>query len=124
MSKKKLVFRVSQGLAVTGLALSIGAGCAKDNPKPPNVNTIPSEPGTNNAEPENVPPPAPPVYVNTVESPPKDADAGLAAADMGPDAASLKAPDINVNTPAPDEKPVEKNPPIRVNTPAPVEPKP
>ena len=51
MSKKKLVFKVSQGLAVTGLALSVGTGCQKIepvytvNPTPPNLtNALPPAP--------------------------------------------------------------------------------
>ncbi len=108
MSKKKLVFRVGQGLAVTGLALTLGASCSKDTPKDgPNVNTVApnSNPGaqtngqTNQADPTPTPPPPPEINVNTVETPPLTTD-------MGTDADSIKlAPEIRVNTPAPKKKP-------------------
>lgn len=61
-SKKKMIFRVGTGLAVTALAL--GTGCPKDQPKDaPNVNTVaplpPDEdptPATNSAPATNAAP--------------------------------------------------------------------
>ena len=106
MSKQKLVFRVGTGLAVTGLALSMGTGCPKD------THTVNPVPPANNQQPEQPQPPPPPVNVNTVASPPVDpraldpvaadagsADAGTADADEAP-RPKMKEP-IRVNTPPP-----------------------
>lgn len=95
--KKKLVFHVGTGLAVTALAL--GTGCPKDRPEDVNVNTVPSPPATNanvDEQPESAPstnndsgtnngtngttnttggldePPAPPDRVNTIPSDPPE----------------------------------------------------
>ena len=101
MSKKKLVFKVSQGLAVTGLALSMGTGCPREKPI---VNTVPvQEPGTNN-DTNNV---RPDVIVNVVESPPSTNN-GTTGTNNG-------------TTAAPEEKSPKMVEPIRVNTPPPSE---
>ena len=101
MSKKKLVFRVGQGLAVTGLALSV-AGCPKDPPEGMSVN--PAAP--------DLPSPPPEVNVNTVESPPP-ADMGGTALEDDSDAGtprSKPANPIRVNTPAPRPEPKPPKP--------------
>ena len=106
MSKKKLSFRVGQGLAVAGLAATVGVGCPKEQGH--TVNPVPVE--------EPAPVPVEEVKVNVVESPPAQTNGtvGTNGATNGTNGTNGATNGTNGADPVP--KLVE---PIRVNTPPP-----